>query len=80
LRFRHDFFGDDFEVYHNHSFVHTIDGRDNTVIKTTTGIRYEITDLLYANVSLDWDHETEPAGTAEGTDTLFVIGAGLEFD
>lgn len=80
LRFHHDFFGDDFEVYHNHSIVYTIDGRDNTVIKTTTGIRYEITDLLYANVSLDWDHETEPAGTAEGTDTLFVIGAGLEFD
>lgn len=80
LRFRHDFFADDFEVYHNHSIVYTIDGRDNTIIKTTTGIRYEITDLLYVNVSLDWDHETEPAGTAEGTDTVFVVGAGLEFD
>ena len=80
LRFRHEFFSDDFEVFHNHSIVHTIDGRDNTVIKTSTGIRYEITDLLYANVSLDWDHETEPAGDAEKTDTLFVIGAGLEFD
>lgn len=43
-------------------------------------MRFEITDLLYLNVSLDWDHETEPAGTAEGTDTTFVIGAGLEFD
>ena len=80
LRFSHEFFSDDFEVFHNHSIVYTIDGRDNTVIKTTTGIRYEITDLLYANVSLDWDHESEPAGTAEKTDTLFVIGAGLEFD
>ena len=80
LRFRHEFFSEDFEVFHNHSIVHTIDGRDNTVIKTSTGIRYEITDLLYTNVSLDWDHETEPAGTAEKTDTLFVVGAGLEFD
>ena len=80
LRFRHEFFSDDFEVFHNHSIVYTIDGRDNTVIKTSTGIRYEITDLLYLNVSLDWDHETEPAGTAEDTDTLFVIGAGLEFE
>lgn len=58
----------------------TIDGRDNTIIKTTTGFRYEITDLLYMNVSLDWDHESEPAGAAEKTDTTFVIGAGLEFD
>jgi putative salt-induced outer membrane protein YdiY len=80
LRFRQDFFGDDFEVYHNHSIIETVSGRENTIIKTTTGIRYEITDLLYTNVSLDWDHETEPAGTAEGTDTLFVVGAGLEFE
>jgi len=80
LRFSHDFFGDDFEVFHNHSIVETVSGRDNTIIKTTTGVRYEITDLLYANVSLDWNHESEPAGTAEGTDTLFVVGAGLEFE
>lgn len=80
LRFSHDFFGDDFEVYHNHSIVQTVSGRENTIIKTTTGVRHEITDLLYANVSLDWDHESEPAGTAEGTDMLLVVGAGLEFE
>ncbi len=80
LRFRHEFFSDDFEVFHNHNIAYTIDGRDNTVFKTSTGIRYEITDLLYLNVSLDWDHETEPAGAAEKTDTLFVVGAGLEFE
>ena len=49
-------------------------------IKTSTGVRYEITDLLYMNMSIDWDHESEPAGDAEQTDTTFVIGAGLEFD
>lgn len=80
LRFRHEFFHDDFEVFHNHSIVETIEGRDNTVIKTSTGVRYEITDLLYLNVSFDWDHESQPAGTAEKTDTTFVIGAGLEFE
>jgi putative salt-induced outer membrane protein YdiY len=80
LRFRHEFFSNDFEVFHNHSIVETIEGRDNTVIKTSTGVRYEITDLLYLNVSLDWDHETNPAGSVEGTDRTFVIGAGLEFD
>ena len=80
LRFSHEFFSDDLEVFHNHSIVHTIDGRDNSVFKTSTGFRYEITDLLYLNVSLDWNHETDPAGTAEKTDTLFVVGAGLEFE
>ena len=80
LRFRHEFFSDDFEVFHDHSIVETIDGRDNTIIKTSTGFRYEISDLLYMNVSLDWDHESEPAGAAEKTDMMFAIGAGLEFD
>ena len=80
LRYRQDLFGDDFEVFHNHSIIETVSGRENTIIKTTTGVRYEITDLLYANVSLDWNYESEPAGTAEGTDTLFVVGAGLEFE
>jgi putative salt-induced outer membrane protein YdiY len=80
LRFRHKFFNDDFEVFHNHNIVETIDGRDNTIIKTSTGLRYEITDLLYMNVSLNWDHESEPAGGAEKTDKTFVVGAGLEFD
>jgi hypothetical protein len=32
------------------------------------------------NMSLDWDHESEPSGASEGTDSTFVIGAGLEFD
>jgi hypothetical protein len=35
---------------------------------------------LYRNVAYDWDHESEPAGTAEKTDTTLSIGAGLEFD
>jgi putative salt-induced outer membrane protein YdiY len=80
LRFNHEFFSGDFDLFHNHSIIETIEGRDNTIIKTTTGIRYEISDLLYLNVSYDWDHESEPAGTAEKTDSTFVIGAGLEFE
>ena len=80
LRFRHEFFSDDFEIFHNHSISETLEGRANTIVKTTTGLRYEISDLLYLNVSFDWDHESQPAGTAENTDKTFVIGAGLEFD
>ena len=80
LRFRYDLLSDDLVLFHDHSIVETVEGRDNTVIKTTTGFRYEISDLLYLNIALDWDHESQPAGTAEKTDTTFSIGAGLEFD
>jgi putative salt-induced outer membrane protein YdiY len=78
-RFRYDLFGDDLEVYHNNSLSVNITGRTNAVIKTVTGLRYEITDLLYLNTSLDFDYETEPAGEAENEDLALVIGLGVEF-
>lgn len=78
-RLRQDFIGDALEVYHNNTLNWNITGRTNAVIKTTTGVRYEITDLLYLNASLDFDWESEPAGTAENEDLSLVIGIGLEF-
>jgi hypothetical protein len=34
---------------------------------------------IYANVSLRYDYETEPAEGAENEDTTFVFGIGAEF-
>ena len=87
LRFRYDLLGDDLELYHNDSIVYNISGRDNTSIKTTTGLRYEITDLFYLNTSLDWDYETDPLQgdplttvPVENEDITLVVGMGLEFE
>ena len=79
LRYRQDLFTDDLELFHDHSINLYLSGRSNTVIKTSTGARYEITDLLYANISLDYDYESEPAGTAENDDLSLVVGLGVEF-
>ena len=54
-------------------------GRTNTVVKTVSGVRYEITDLLYLNASLNYDWEAEPAGTAKSSDLALVVGVGVEF-
>ena len=80
LRYRHDFLNGDFEVFHNHSITENVSGRDNTSIKTSTGVRYEITDLLYANATLNWDYESEPADLAEKEDVTLLLGVGLEFE
>jgi putative salt-induced outer membrane protein YdiY len=80
LRYRHDFFNEDLEVFHNHSITDNLSGRDNTSIKTSTGVRYEITDLLYANVTLNWDYESEPTDLAEKEDMSLLLGVGLEFE
>jgi putative salt-induced outer membrane protein YdiY len=80
LRYSQDFFSDDLTLFHNHSIIPTISGRTNTSIRTSTGLRYEITDLLYANISLDYDYETEPADAAtDNEDIVLLFGLGLEF-
>jgi putative salt-induced outer membrane protein YdiY len=80
LRFRHDFFGGDFSLFHNHSITDNLSGRDNLVLKTSTGLNYEITDLLYSNVRLDFDYETEPVSGADSEDLALLLGLGLEFE
>lgn len=80
LRYSQDFFSDDLTLYHTHSIIPTLSGRSNTSYRTTTGMRYEITDLLYATISLDYDYETEPADAAtDSEDLVLLFGLGLEF-
>jgi putative salt-induced outer membrane protein YdiY len=79
LRYRQDFFSDDLELYHNNSITYNISGRTNTSYKTTTGLRYEITDLLYANLSVDFDYETDPVESAVSEDIALLVGVGVEF-
>jgi putative salt-induced outer membrane protein YdiY len=79
LRYRQDLFDEDLEIFHNNSITYYIDGRANTIYKTSTGLRYEITDLLYANVSLDYDFETQPVESVESEDLALVFGVGVEF-
>jgi len=79
LRYAQDVFSDDMEIYHNHSITHNVNGRTNTSYKTTTGLRYEITDLLYSNLSIDYDYESQPIEPATSEDVSILFGLGLEF-
>ncbi|MCH9046274.1 MAG: hypothetical protein IIA40_09215 [SAR324 cluster bacterium] len=42
-------------------------------------VSYEITDLLSARISLDFDYETHPADLAENEDLVLLFGFGAEF-
>ncbi|MEL7449732.1 MAG: DUF481 domain-containing protein [Pseudomonadota bacterium] len=70
----------DLDVFHNHSIAHYVSGRDNTIYKTSTGVRYEITDLLYANLQLDYNYETDVAEEASNEDIAWILGVGIEFE
>ena len=80
LRYSQDFMSGDLELFHNHSVTENLSGRDNTSIKTSTGVRFEITDLLYANATFNWDYESDPADLAEKEDVTLLLGVGLEFE
>ena len=79
LRYRHEFIGGDLELFHDDSIVYNASGRDNTSLKTSTGLRYEITDVLYANFSFDYDYETNPVELAVSEDITLLFGLGAEF-
>jgi putative salt-induced outer membrane protein YdiY len=79
LRYEQDVFSGDMEIFHNHTITSNIGGRTNTSYKTSTGLRYEITDLLYANLTLDYNYETDPIDAIENEDVTFLIGLGAEF-
>ena len=79
LRYRQDFLSDDVELFHNQTITSNISGRTNTSYKTTTGLSYEITDLLSANISLDFDYETNPVDAVENEDIALLFGLAAEF-
>lgn len=79
LQYRQDLFGEDLEVFHNQSIVRYLSGRENTIFKTSSGLRYEITDLLYATAGLNYDYETEVVGESDNEDIGLLFGFGLEF-
>jgi putative salt-induced outer membrane protein YdiY len=59
--------------------ITNISGRSNTIIKTRTGFSYDINDVFYATLSLNFDYETEPADDAEKEDLALLLGLGAEF-
>lgn len=79
LRYRQDFFSDDVELFHNHTITNNVSGRTNTSYRTSTGVGYEITDLLTTSLSLDFDYETDPVDVAENENIALLFGLGLEF-
>jgi putative salt-induced outer membrane protein len=78
VRFKYRLIGD-LTLFHDHVASTNLSGRRNSVLQSRTGARYEITDLLYANLQFDFDHESNPPAGVDNTDTTTLIGLGLEF-
>jgi putative salt-induced outer membrane protein YdiY len=66
------------DVFHNHQLNSTLSGRDNFFAKSSTGLRYEVTDLFYLTMSYNIDYESDPAPGTEKEDSTWVLGVGFE--
>lgn len=79
LNWERDIFNGDLELFHNQNIYQNLAGRENLVINTQTGFRYEITDDIYINTQLNYDHDSAPAEETSGRNLNLVFGAGLKF-
>jgi putative salt-induced outer membrane protein YdiY len=79
LNYTHDFRDGDFAFFHNHKLNYQFYGVNNAIFKSNTGFRYDIWGDIYANLSLRYDYETEPAPDTKSYDATLAIGIGAEF-
>lgn len=79
FKYRQEFLSGDLELFHEQHIYKNFGGRENAVLNSKTGFRYDITGDIYLNVQIDYDYDTEPATGTEPEDIIFSIGAGLEF-
>lgn len=80
LRYRRDILDGDLEFFHDHTLSVYVTGRDNELVLTSTGIRWDVWGDIYLNAQFDWNWESNPAAGRENEDVSYIIGVGLELD
>lgn len=80
LRYRRDILDGDLEFFHDHTVSVYVTGRDNEVVLTSTGIRWDVWGDIYLNAQFDWNWESNPAAGRENEDVGYILGVGVELD
>lgn len=79
LRYSQEFMGGGLEAFHNHQLSQNLDGRENLVFVSQTGVRYDLIADMFVNAQVNYDWDSEPAAFAEKDDLTFLLGVGIEF-
>ena len=67
------------ELFYKQSVLFIFANPDNTVYNGSSGVRFNLTEMLTANLRVDLSHETNPPVGRKKTDLTYVIGVGLKF-
>lgn len=80
FRYEQKFFRDDLVLFQNTDLQRITNGRENKLLQTSTGARFDFTDDFYITLQVDYDHESNPAEGREKEDMTYLVGFGLEID
>ncbi len=79
LEYRHQFGGSKLEFVHDHNVTYQDYGRNNTIVRSNTGLRVDVLWDIYATATYRFNYETEPAPGKLSKDSTLAFGLGAKF-
>lgn len=80
FRYEQRFLDDDLVLFQQTDLQRVISGRDNKILNTSTGLRWELPRDIYMNLQVDFDYESNPAEGRDKEDITYLVGVGIELD
>ncbi len=80
LRYDQKFLRDDLFIFWQSDVTEIVKGRDNRIVESTLGLRYDITGDIYLTMQVDYNRESNPATDRQKEDVTFLFGAGIKLD
>jgi putative salt-induced outer membrane protein YdiY/preprotein translocase subunit YajC len=79
MGFRYHFGGSRLELVHDHALTYQDYGANNTIIRSSTGLRMDVMWDIYATATYGFNYETEPAPGKLSKDSTLAFGLGAKF-
>ncbi len=80
FRYEQRFLDDDLVLFQQTDVQRVVSGRENRILNTSTGLRWELPRDIYVNLQLDFDYESNPADGRQKEDVTYLVGVGIELD
>jgi putative salt-induced outer membrane protein YdiY len=80
FRYEQRFLNDDLVLFHQFDAQRVIKGRANKILRSSTGLRWDLPRELYLNMQVNLALESNPAEGQANGDITYLIGVGLELD
>ena len=80
FRYEQRFLDDDLILFQETDLQRVISGRENRILNTRSGIRWDLPQDIYVNLQLNYDYETNPAEGRQKEDVTYLVGVGIKLD